>query len=373
MTVEAPSQTHPLKSRQFGRRLLVGVFLLALFSWLALRAPPDNDSRLIAREFLGMGTLLSVTVYRDETQDSAAAERAVDAVEALLTTYEHRWSAWGDGELGTLNRALITGKAVDIPEPMRPLFSTAARYGRASGGRFDVRLGQLVEVWGFNDEAHFRSEPPAADAIARAVADLQAAPPLLESASQYGPAHDLRFDFGAIAKGDAVDQVIAHLREAGYPNVIVNAGGNLRAAGERGERAWRIGIRHPRPTPQHPLLATLEIQGDEAVVTSGDYERWFEYQGQRYHHLLDPRSGMPARGLQAVTVVAANAALADAASTALFVAGPEDWHGVAAALGLDRVLVVDSAGRVQATPALASRLRYADGIVATVAERPSTP
>ncbi len=373
MTAEAPSPSHTLKSRQFGRRLLVGVFLLALFSWLALRAPPESDSRLIAREFLGMGTLLSVTVYRNEDQDAASAEQAVDAVEALLTAYERRWAAWGDGDLGALNQALTEGKAVDIPEPMRPLFSAAARYGRASGGRFDVRLGRLVEVWGFNDEAHFRSEPPAADAIAQALAGLQAAPPLLDSTSRYGPAQNLRFDFGAIAKGDAVDQVVAHLREAGYPNVIVNAGGNLRAAGVRGERAWRIGIRHPRPTPQHPLLATLEIQGDEAVVTSGDYERWFEYQGQRYHHLLDPRSGMPARGLQAVTVVADNAALADAASTALFVAGAADWRDVAAALGLDRVLVVDGSGGVQATPALAARLRYAEGVAATVAKQPSSP
>ncbi len=373
MTAEAPSPSQALKSRQFGRRLLVGLFLLALFSWLALRPPPASDSRLIAREFLGMGTLLSVSVYRDADQDTAAAEGAIDAVEALLTDYERRWSAWGDGELGALNRALTEGKTVDIPESMRPLFSAAARYGRASGGRFDVRLGQLVEVWGFDDEAHFRSEPPPAAAVARAVAGLQAAPPLPDSARQYGPAQDLRFDFGAIAKGDAVDQVVVHLREAGYPNVIVNAGGNLRAAGVRGARAWRIGIRHPRPTSQHPLLATLEIQGDEAVVTSGDYERWFEYQGRRYHHLLDPRSGMPASSLQAVTVVADTAALADAASTALFVAGAEDWRDVAAALGLDRVLVIDRSGKVQATPALAARLSYADGIVAAVAEPAAPP
>lgn len=353
---------HPLHARQFGRRLLVGFFLLALFGWLALRPQVGDDSRLVVREFFGMGTLLSVSVYRDGAQNPADLEISLDAVETLLRDYEQRWSAWGNGALGEINQRLGAGEAAPIPESMRALFAAAAHYGRLSQGRFDVRLGRLVEIWGFDDEQHFLSAPPGAASISAALADLQAAPPLHEAALAYGPAPGLRLDFGAIAKGDAVDQVVAQLHAAGYPHVIVNAGGNLRAAGRRGQRAWRIGIRHPRPNPQQPVLATLEIKGDEAVVTSGDYERGFDYEGRRYHHLLDPRSGMPARGLQAVTVVAATAALADAASTALFVAGPQHWRAVAAALQLDQVMVVDETGLALATPRLSARLNYAAGV-----------
>lgn len=361
---------HPLQARQFGRRLLVGLFLLALFAWLALRPQTGADPRLVVREILGMGTLLSVSVYRDEAQDGAGVETALDAVEVLMRDYEQRWAAWGDGALGDINRRLVAGESAPIPEAMRELFAAAARYNRVSDGRFDPRLGRLVEVWGFDDALHFRSAPPADEAIADAVAALKSAPPLVEGAVSYGPASGVRLDFGAIAKGDAVDRVVAQLRAAGYPNLIINAGGNLRATGRRGERAWRIGIRHPRPNPRQAVQAvqaTLEIDGDEAVVTSGDYERSFEYQGRRYHHLLDPLNGMPTQGLQAVTVVAANAALADAASTALFVAGPQHWQTVALAMGLDQVMVVDAAGAALATPRLATRLRYADGVAHAVA------
>ncbi|HEY0974212.1 MAG TPA: FAD:protein FMN transferase [Solimonas sp.] len=369
MTVGASAFTSPSPSRlrPFGRYLLTGGVLVLLFVGLALRPRAGPDPRLAEREFIAMSTLMSISVYRDTNQTDAEVERALDAAQAQLRDDERDWSAWGDGALAALNQTLAAGKAVTIPQPLRPLFARAALYGQRSEGRFDVRIGRLIALWGFDDERHFRSQPPPPAARAAALADLHAAPALDAAATTYGPAPGVHFDFGAIAKGDAVDRVVARLRDAGFAHVIVNAGGNLRAAGRRGDRAWRIGIRHPRPDAGSQLLATLEIDGDEAVVTSGDYERGFEFEGRRYHHLIDPFSGEPARGLQAVTVVADNAALADAASTALFIAGPQHWRSLVGRLGLDRVMVVTDDGRVHATPRLAARLRYADGIAATVA------
>jgi thiamine biosynthesis lipoprotein len=355
----------PSQPRRFARRLIGAVLVVALFAWLALRTPGGGDERVVSREFESLGTLMSVSVYLQGTQTRAQADAALDDVEAQLRDYTTRWSAWGEGELGTLNRRLVAGEAVTIPEVLQPLFSTAATRYRLSGGRFDVRIGRLVELWGFDDEAHYRSQPPPADAIAQAVAALAAAPALDEPPLQYGPAPGVRFDFGALAKGDAVDRIVESLRARGFADVIVNAGGNLRAAGQRGDRPWRIGIRHPRPDEEHRLLATLDIEYDEAVVTSGDYERYFESGGRRYHHILDPGRGQPASALRSVTVVTREAVMADGSTTALFVAG-DDWPAVAGRLGLDRVLVVDAQGRVAATPALARRLRYADGIDADV-------
>lgn len=348
--------------RLFLRRLVLGLGLAALFTWLALRPQPGSDDRLVEREFLAMGTILSITLYLDEGQARAPAEAALQALDQFLHEYEQRWSAWGSGELGQINQALGRGESIQVPPPMQSLFARAAELSLASEGRFDVRVGRLVELWGFHDETRFRSEPPPATDITTAVAALAAAPSLRADAADYGPAPQFRLDFGAIAKGDATDVALAQLRAAGYRNVIVNAGGNLRTAGRRGERAWRIGIRHPRPDEEHRLLATLETAGDEAVITSGDYERYFEFEGRRYHHLLDPRNGYPPQGLQAVTIVAPSGALADAASTALFVAGPEQWREVARRLGVTQAFVVGADGGVQVTAALAPRVRFADGV-----------
>lgn len=348
--------------RLFLRRLLLGLVLAGLFTWLALRPQPGADPRLVEREFMAMGTIVSVSLYLDADQDRGAAEDALRTFERGLSDYEARWSAWRAGALGQLNQALERGEAVQIPAPLQALFDEAAQLSAASAGRFDVRIGRLVELWGFHDETQFRSAPPATEDIGARLATLATAPPLTAPATGYGPAPQVWFDFGAIAKGDATDQAVTQLRAAGYHHLIVNAGGNLRTAGRRGDRAWRIGIRHPRPDAEHRLLATLETAGDEAVITSGDYERYFEHGGRRYHHLIDPRTGYPAQGLQAVTVVAPRGALADAASTALFVAGPQHWRDVARQMGVEQAFVVDAAGKVQITAALAERVKFIDGI-----------
>ncbi|MEW6166811.1 MAG: FAD:protein FMN transferase [Pseudomonadota bacterium] len=348
--------------RLFLRRLLLGIGLAGLFAWLALRPQPGTDARLVEREFLALGTLVSLSLYLDENQERAVAEAALRDVEAFLRAYERRWRAWGDGELAQLNGRLAQGEAVPIPPAMTRLFARAAALSAASGGRFDVRLGRLVELWGFHDATHFRSAPPEPQAIRGIVDALAAAPPLVPGAGRYGPAPQVWLDFGAIAKGDATDLAVERLRAAGFANGIVNLGGNLRTAGRRGERRWRIGIRHPRPDTGRQLLATIETGDDEAVITSGDYERYFEHGGRRYHHLLDPHTGYPASGLQTVTVIASEGALADAASTALFVAGADAWRDTARALGIDQAFVVDRDGRVQITEALAQRVHFADGV-----------
>lgn len=342
--------------------MLTGVGVAALFTWLALRPQPGNDSRLVEREFLALGTLVSVSVYRDTDQTPQDVAAAIERLQQDFIAFNTHWSAWGSGELGQINQALAAGKRAQIPADMRSLFDRAARYTRLGGGGFDVRVGNMVRLWGFDDESHYRSTPPENARAMQLVQALAQAPPLVEPVTGYGPAPSIQFDFGAIAKGEAIDRGIALLRMAGLPNAIVNAGGNLRTSGRRGGRPWRIGIRHPRPTEGHYVMGRLDVADGEAVVTSGDYERYFEYQGRRFHHLLDPRRGEPAQGLQAVTVVAPSGAQADGATAALFVAGPDGWPEVARALGLDQVLVVEADGRVRMTAALAARIELATDI-----------
>lgn len=346
-----------LRERQFLRRLLVGLALALFFTWLALRPQPAQDAAdgIARREIFALGTLVEITLWLGEERSREAAEAALAQAEQLLRQRERQWSAWGDGELGDFNRRLAAGQAAPVPPPLRPLFARAWSLRERSGGAFDPRVGRLVQLWGFDDEAHYRTEPPPAadiDAARRALA----AAPAYRAGAPFGPAPGVTWDFGAIAKGAIIDEIGARLVAAGFDDHLVNAGGNLKASGRHGERPWRIGIRAPRGGPAE-LLASLQTEAAEGIVTSGDYERFFEHGGRRYHHILDPQSGAPARGLQAVTVVAPEALLADAASTALFVAGPDRWPSMAEALGVQQVLVVDDEGRAAATPALAARLR----------------
>jgi thiamine biosynthesis lipoprotein len=276
-------------------------------------------------------------------------------VQKFFEDYERTWAAWGTGPLGAINHDLAAGRNAVAPADLRPLFLRAEEARKSSGGRFDARIGALTKLWGFDDESHLRSEPPAAAEVQRLRAALAAAPGF--TGGIYGPAA-VQWDFGGIAKGAAVEEAVARFKAAGIANVIVNAGGNLRTSGKRGSAPWRIGIRHPRGKSPDEVIAWLVTDRDEAIMTSGDYERFFEYQGQRYCHILDPATGAPARGLRSVTVIHADAAWADAASTAVFVAGPERWREVAKAFGIEQALAVTESGELQVTAALNARLKY---------------
>lgn len=337
------------------RRFIFGGIALALLFYLLLRPPTPGgeESRLVEQQFAAMGTWFSVSVWLEDAEQRDAAKVAIDDIEAGLHAYSERWSPDGDGALARLNEELAAGERMTVPQPMRPLFRAAEQWRQRSNGAFDARTGALVSLWGFDNEEDFAEAPPDDTQRKALVAQLAEAPGY--EGPQYGPDKGLRWNFGAIAKGEAVAQASATLEEAGFSHHIVNAGGDLVVRGERGERSWRVAVRHPRPGLAQTLLAAVEV-GDEAVFTSGDYERFFEHEGRRYHHILDPRDGQPARGLRSVTVVTEDATAADAASTAIFVAG-EDWRAMADRLGMHTVLVMHDDGSLGMTEAARTRFR----------------
>jgi len=148
---------------------------------------------------------------------------------------------------------------------------------------------------------------------------------------------------------------IQTLQELGIDNAIINAGGDLRAIGKRDNHNWTVGIRHPR---EKGIIASIEINQDESVFTSGDYERFFEYKKKRYHHIIDPRTGYPAEDVISVTVIHPNATVADAAATALFIAGPQQWHAIARSMGIKLVMMIDDKRNIYMNPAMAQRLMF---------------
>ncbi|NKF23438.1 FAD:protein FMN transferase [Solimonas marina] len=312
----------------------------------------------LQRRFMAMGTFVTATVIV-EPRGRVAADSALAVVESELLSFGHDAWAWGAGSLATFNRRLAAGQRAEIPKHLKPLFDRAWNIHRLSGGRFEPRIASLVRLWGFDDMTRLRDEPPPQIEIDALFASLRIAPDY-DGSDHYGPARNVGWDFGGIGKGYIVDRALTSLKRMGYENASIDAGGNLAVRGVRNERPWRVGIRDPRESAIPRLLATLDAT-DEAVITHGDDQRYFEYGGKRYSHLLDPRTGWPVQGLRSLTVVHPDAAIADAAGGALFVAGPQAWRELAARMKIDQVLVLTEHDELIATPALAARLRPQDG------------
>lgn len=302
--------------------------------------------------FFTLGTLVDASVY---TADRAQAQRAFAVIAEELDELHRTWHAWEAGPLATLNAQLARGESAPLRAEMYAPLQQAQRLYQDSQGLFNPALGRLIALWGFHGDEP-QGPPPAPEAIVHLLAQQPNMAQLDLTATQVrtdNPA--IQLDLGAFIKGYGIDRIIERLQAEGIADAIVNAGGDLRAIGQPGQRPWRIGIRHPSG---QGVIAGLEIVGDESVFTSGDYERFYEYQGQRYHHLLDPRTGYPADSLRSVTVLHSQGALADAASTALFIAGPQQWPEVARAMGVDAVMLIDKDEVIYLTQAMAQRLHF---------------
>lgn len=315
--------------------------------------------RIVQRAFLAMGTWVTVTVAAQRSSEPAV-EAAVAEVERLLVAFGRDAWAWGPGRLADFNRALESGVAATVPPGLESLLARAWEIRQASGGLFDPRVAPLVRLWGFDDVARLRSEPPPGEDIVRGLEALRAAPGY-DGGATYGPAPGVGWDLGGIGKGWIVDQALGMLALRGAHGATVDAGGNVAVRGQRGDRAWRIGIRDPRSPQEAPrLLGRLEVR-DEAVITHADDQRFFEHGGKRYAHILDPRTGWPVQGLRSVTVVHPDATLADAGGAAIFVAGLARGADVARKLGLDQLLAVTDDGVMMATRKLGERLQVRPG------------
>jgi thiamine biosynthesis lipoprotein len=312
-------------------------------------------------QFFAFGTLVDISVYGVDPQ---LAESACRKIESDFMDMHASWHAWQTGALATLNRQLARLEPATTAPSLLPLLKEANRLSRVSTGLFNPVIGNLIALWGFHDNALPVGTLPDSAAIRKLVAQAPSVDNVTISdttVTSDNPA--VAYDLGGFAKGYAIDRAIEHLRKAGIQNAIVNTGGDLRVIGQHGERPWHIGIRHPRETG---ILASLDISGDASIFTSGDYERFFEVDGRRYHHIIDPRTGYPADSTVSVTVIHSDAATADAAATALFVAGPDEWLSIARKMGIRYVMLIDTRGTIHMNPAMQSRLHFEPGTDANI-------
>ena len=273
------------------------------------------------RSALAMGTVLEVTI---EGLTRSEAEAAADAVFAEVERLEALMSVWDtDSALSRLNREAARDWAIADPE-IFTLLQTSLVYSRLTGGAFDVTAGPLVRLWGFI--AREVRVPPPREEIEAAMAKtgFERIELDLERRSIRLPVEGMEIDFGGVAKGYAVDRAILVLRERGVERALVNLGGNVRGLGSPAARdRWTVAVRDPRTSGERPRLIGYIELGEGGVASSGQYERFFEHEGRRYGHIIDPRTGRPAEGVLGTTIVAPDALTADILSTAVFVLGPE--------------------------------------------------
>lgn len=336
--------------RWLARQLSLTVLLL-----LAACADPP----LYQAQSYVFGTLVDISIYG---APEAQARAAADAVLKDFQTLHQRLHAWQpDSELSQLNRALARGETAPVAADLADMLNDASQLSARAGGLFNPAIGGLIRQWGFQ-----RDEYTPVDIDPVGVAALVAAAPRMsdlhiEPGSIRSDNPAVQLDLGGYAKGLALDRALRQLRQAGIQHALVNIGGNVIALGQHGERPWNVGIQHPR---QPGAMATVALQDGWAIGTSGDYQRYFELDGQRYCHLIDPRSGYPAQHTQAVTVLIPPGpqagTLSDVASKPIFIATQQQRAQVAQAMQVQHVLVVDEHGQRFLSRAMADRLNWLD-------------
>ena len=328
---------------------------LILLALVGLLLAGCGKAPLHQQESFVFGTRVEILIAGlDEAQARPAAAAVLREFDRLHRTY-HAWQA---SELSELNAAIAAGKPHAVSPELASFIADAQQRAARGGARFDPGIGALIRLWGFQSD-EFRSALPDPSALAAwraahpGIADLA-----LDGLQVSSRNAQVSLDFGGYLKGVALDRAADILRAQGVRDALINIGGNVMALGTKNGNRWKVGIQHPRqPGP----LATVELHDGEAIGTSGDYQRFFELDGKRYCHLLDPLTGEPVMHTQAVTVLVsprpAAGTLSDVASKPLFVAGPE-WPSVAQRMEVDQVLRVDTDGRVQVTRKLKGRLEF---------------
>ena len=343
------------------RHLLAAALrLLACCHLLLVIASCSKPPTLHHQESYVFGTRVEVLVYGEREANARSAAAAVLREFDRLHRMLH---AWQPSELTALNAAIARGEPATVPLELADLLRHAQSIAAKGDQLFNPAIGRLIALWGFQSDDFKPQIPPqpAIDALLRSAPDMRDIE--IDGVRITSRNPQVALDLGGYAKGYALDRAAAILRSRGIANALINIGGNVMALGAKGGQPWRVGIQHPR---QPGALATLQLHDGEAIGTSGDYQRYFELNGQRYCHLLDPRSGAPVTHTQSLTVLVSPRTqagmLSDAASKPLFIAGREDWRRLAKQMAIADVLRVGADGRLQVTRSFATRLKFEPGV-----------
>lgn len=344
------------------------VLRVACFILLILLASCTKEPLYHSQSYV-FGTLVDISIYGESDE---RARQLADQIQQDFQHLHNRLHAWKTlpshqaSELQQINSAFAEpNKRVNIQPDMAAMITEITQLSEKSNGLFNPAIGHLIGKWGFQ-----RDEFTAIEIDEAAIKNLIHAQPkmtdiVIEGHQAYSKNATVKLDLGGYAKGYALDMAAQYLRSQGVKNALVNIGGNVIALGKHGKVPWRVGIQHPR---QPMAIASVDLADGWAIGTSGDYQRYFMQNGQRYCHIIDPRIGYPAQHTQSVTVLVPPqttgntqaGVLSDVASKPIFIERPENRRQVARAFGIDQLMVIDEHGNILVSPELAKNLHWLD-------------
>lgn len=349
--------------------LLIAIIILGAFSLKSCFKEPMYHSQSYV-----FGTLVDISIYGETDERASLLANHVLQDFQDLHNRLHAWKPVSENklngpqlsELGQLNAAFQKGnKPIAISPDLAKMLLDATALSVKSNGLFNPAIGNLIGTWGFQrDEFNpvivddnkikslVKSHPSMTDIV-------------VSNNTAYSNNPSVKLDLGGYAKGYALDIAADYLRKQHVKNALINIGGNIMAIGQHHNQPWRVGIQHPRlPT----AIATLDLPGGWAIGTSGDYQRYFMLNGQRYCHIIDPRSGYPAQHTQAVTVLVPPQALnqtqagvlSDVVSKPVFIEAPANRTKAALAFGIDNFMVIDDKSNIFVSKKMAQKLHWID-------------
>lgn len=293
-----------------------------------------------------MGTAVRVELWHE---DEAAGKAAIGAVMEEMRRIDRLMSTYKESsEISRVNREAVA-RPVLISRELLELIQRSLEISELTGGAFDITYASAGHLYDFR-----RKVKPSEQALAEALPAISYRHVALDR--DKGTIHFLRpgvrIDLGGIAKGHAVDRSIGLLHAHGIAQAIVSAGGDSRIIGDHRGRPWVVGVRDPR---REGTVATVLPLVNVAVSTSGDYERYFEAEGVRYHHIINPKSGRPVAGVRSATVIGADSTTTDALSTSVFVMGVAKGLALIESLPDVEGIIIDDQGRLHYSSGLLRR------------------
>ncbi|MEP0860328.1 MAG: FAD:protein FMN transferase [Ignavibacterium sp.] len=308
--------------------LAIVLFLIGFF----IARNNSDEIKTFKRTQILLGTVVEIQVRdKDEKKAEEAISKAfaeVKRIDDLFTTYSEESPVW------KIN--ISSDTIIKIGDEIYNLLILCDSVTKISNGCFDVSLDNLTRAWGFYTDNPYL---PSKTEIDSALINSGWNNVKLIGNNSIIKKKNVGFNFGAIAKGYAVDKAIELLKTLEVQSALVNAGGEIKVIGND----WKVGIQHPRD--ERDIVAAVKLENN-SVATSGDYEQFFEVDGIRYHHILDPKSGYPARGLQSVTIINQSNTFADALATAVFVMGKDKGMELIETLYDTEAMIIDEQGKI---------------------------
>ena len=332
------------------------LFLIFIFIFLLGCTKPEP---LYNTQSYVFGTLVDISIYGETVP---AAQEISNQVIRDFQALHNRLHAWRPSELKTLNRAFALGKTpVTIKPDLAAMILDATQLSVQSNGAFNPSIGGLIQAWGFHQDEFKPTNIDENKLKSLVQANPQTTDIVIENGKVFSTNQSVQLDFGGYAKGYALDLAIINLRKQGVKNALINIGGNIIALGQHGDKPWRVGIQHPR---KPNAIAVLNLASGWAIGTSGDYQRYFDLDGKRYCHIIDPATGYPVQGMQAVTVLIppqSNAGvISDVASKPIFIAQADARAEAAKAMGVENFLIIESTHKIWVSSAMAKRVTWLD-------------